>query len=518
MRSLPPNRGAQRPAHRISSSPNRLRLSELVWLALLAGSLLLLIGAVSGLLTGKIFHQYSTIKWATLAAAPLLVAFLLTVRRPSLWAAGLVIITLPIEPYVATIHAQPLSVVVLTLAVATFVVTIEGGIRQQSNAATSALVRVVPWILVALVVPTVFGTSWQHVVLYVALFVDVAWICARVSSLYPDGRLVVVLLFLAMAATQSIVAIAQYVTGNAFNLYGGAGTSSYSAQTYFFKFGTSVRTTGTFVDPISLGNVLAMAVPLALLVLLRSEVRPAYRWFAALAGAAILGGLMVSLSRASWMGAAAAVICVIAFSQGDQRRKAVTLAVACTIGVVVVASSLYGPAVGTRFSSIFNPTSSTVRTSAGDKVRGVEWATAIQAFEANPAFGLGFGNFAGYLEAEVPGTDSSSHAQNTVLQYLAEGGVFGGAALVLLGGGVIADLRRSRRTDWLYPGLVGAFTSVLVTWMTDYTVRYLSVAGCLAILVGLTATGWRGTAHAAGDISTDRSEAAPSVPAELGAR
>ena len=181
MRSLPPNRGAQRPAHRISSSPNRLRLSELVWLALLAGSLLLLIGAVSGLLTGKIFHQYSTIKWATLAAAPLLVAFLLTVRRPSLWAAGLVIITLPIEPYVATIHAQPLSVVVLTLAVATFVVTIEGGVRRQSNAATPALVRVVPWILVALVVPTVFGTSWQHVVLYVALFVDVAWICARVS-------------------------------------------------------------------------------------------------------------------------------------------------------------------------------------------------------------------------------------------------------------------------------------------------------------------------------------------------
>ena len=42
-----------------------------------------------------------------------------------------------------------------------------------------------------------------------------------------------------------------------------------------------------------------------------------------------------------------------------------------------------------------------------------------------------------------------------------------------------------RRIDWLYPGLVGASLGVAVTWVTDVTVRYYSVAGCLAILVGL---------------------------------
>ncbi len=466
----------------------RYRLREVTWFLLLAGATVVLIAALSSLLTVKVFHQYSTIKWATLAAIPILMAFLLIVRRPSLWVAGLVIVTVPIEPYVATIHTQPVSVLVVTATLATFVVTLEGGVIKRSMARSPAVVRVMPWVVLLLIVPTILGTSWQHEVLYVALFVDVVWICMRIASLYPDGRLVIVLVFLGSAALQSLLAMAQYATGHAFNLYGGAGTATYSTQNYFFDYGTTARTTGTFFDPISLGNVLAMAAPLALLVVLRRDLPNPYRWFAGLAGMALLGGLTVSLSRASWLGAVAGIACVALFSRGEQRRRAVSVAVTLLVAVVLVASTLYGPAIGARFDSIFHPTASNVRTSAGDKIREAEWSEAWHVFEQDPVDGVGFGHLVAFIEAAVPGTDSTSHAQNTYLQYLAEGGLFGGAVLLLLAGGVGLDLYRSRRNDWLFPGLVGSFATVAVTWVTDYTVRYMAVEGCLALLVGLAAS------------------------------
>jgi O-antigen ligase len=476
------------PARHGAGALDRYPPRRIAWMSIVVCAGVLFVGSVSGLLTVKVFHQYSTLKWAMLAFAPVLVIVLLAVRRPTMWAAGLVILTVPIEPYVATVHGQQVSVLFVAAGLATFVAFVEGGLHRTRRT-SSALVQLLPWIVVLLVVPTVLGTGWQHQALYVALFLDVACICARVATLYPDGRLMVVLFFLGSTALQSSVAIAQHFTGSSFNLYGGAGTASYSAQNYFFNFGTTVRTTGTFFDPISLGNVLAMAVPLALVVVLRSDLRSVHRWFAGLAGLALLGGLTVSLSRASWLGAAIGVACVAFFSRGEQRKTAVVASVSILVGVVLVASALYGPTVSARFDSILHPTATTVRTAAGDKLRQEEWTASLHVFEANPLGGVGFNNLVTHLESGVPGTDATSHAQNTFLQYLAEGGLFGGAALALLAGGIAADLSRSRRSDWLYPGLVGAFATVAITWMTDYTVRYMAVAGCLAVLVGLTASG-----------------------------
>lgn len=476
-------------ATRARSFVARYRVRDLTWFALVAASPVLLIATLSGLLTVKVFHEYSTLKWAMLASIPILLIVLLTTKRPSLWATGLVIITIPIEPYVATIHAQPVSVLFVTATMATFVVTLEGGLGRHRAPQTSALVRVLPWIVLALVVPTVLGSGWQHQVLYIGLFIDVVWICTRIASLYSDGRLCIVLIFLASAALQSLVALAQYVTGNAFSLYGGAGTATYSSHDYFFGYGTQLRTTGTFFDPISLGNVLAMTLPLALLLVLRRDLSSSKRWFAGSTGLLILGGLTVSLSRASWLGAVAGLVCVALFSRGNQRRRAVALTVVLLTGVIVAASVLYGPAVTARFDSIFNPTATTVRTSAGDKLRQAEWSTTLHVFETNPIVGVGLGNLAGHIEAGVPGTDAvTAEAQNTYLQYLAEGGLFGGAVLVLLAGGVALDLYRSRGADSLFPGLVGSFATVAVTWVTDYTVRYMAVSGCLALLVGLAAS------------------------------
>ena len=436
-----------------------------------------------------VFHQYSVLKWALLIAAPLLVIVFLTVERPSAWAMGLVAITIPVEPYVATIHGQPVSVLLVILVVATFVVEIEAGGRRRSPSRTPALVRILPFAMVLLLIPTATGVQPLHELFYVLAFVDIAWICVKVGRLYPDGRLLIVLFFVGSASLQALVALTQYVTNDAFNLYGGAGTATYSAQTYFFDYGTTARTTGTFFDPISLGNVLAMALPLAVLCrapigdfLVASASAPPAPAHSSSEGSPSRSPGPAGWARppASWPWRPSA-----AATRGD--------AVRCSPGC---SSSGHWPRPPHSMDRPLRPDSPRscirrVRTSgrrpktrAGRRT-GVD---ALAVFKAHPITGVGFGNLVESLETAVPGNGPSSQAQDTYLQYMAEGGIFGAGVLLLLIGGVCADLHRTRRSDWLYPGLVGASVGVAVTWVTDVTVRYYSVAGCLAILVGLIAS------------------------------
>ena len=256
-----------------------------------------------------------------LVAAPLLVIVLLTVERPSAWAIGLVAVTIPIEPYVATIHRQPISVLLVTLVVANIVVEVEDRGRRRPSSRSPALVRVLPYALVLLLLPVAIGVQPLHELLYVLAFLDIAWLCAKVGGMYPDGRLLVVLLFVGSASLQALVALAQYVTDNAFNLYGGAGSATYSAQSYFFNYETTHRTTGTFFDPISLGNVLAMALPLASFSCsgLNSPAGsasgpPRQAWSSS-------GGSRCHCPGPAGSPAAVGVVAVVLFSHGDQRRR-----------------------------------------------------------------------------------------------------------------------------------------------------------------------------------------------------
>ena len=89
---------AEQPGRRVSprpeGEPGGCRLTyasaDLPRVALsIVGVTAFLLGA-SGFATTEVFHQYTTLKWALLVAAPLLVIVLLTVERPSAWAMGLV--------------------------------------------------------------------------------------------------------------------------------------------------------------------------------------------------------------------------------------------------------------------------------------------------------------------------------------------------------------------------------------------------------------------------------------------
>jgi len=82
------------------------------------------------------------------------------------------------------------------------------------------------------------------------------------------------------------------------------------AAYYFFAYGAQNRPTGSLYDPISLGNVLALICPLALV--LSASARTAAARFLALAALLLIGvALTLSLSRMSWIAAVAGVAVVI---------------------------------------------------------------------------------------------------------------------------------------------------------------------------------------------------------------
>ncbi len=460
-----------------------------VWLGAAGLVGLLAIAGCAGILAHSAFLQFSVLKWALTIGGPLVVLLLLFSRRPGLWACGLMILVIPVAPFVASVGTFQISVLFAATALATVTVMLEGAVRSPSAGPLPALVVVTPLLIACSLVPIFRGDLVTHQLLYLALFVDIVWICLRTAANYPEGRTVITLAFIGMAALQGSAAVYEYVTGHRIDLYGGAGQATYAAQSYFFEYGHSARTSGTFFDPISLGNVLAMALPLALVLVLRRAEVPWVRVACLISLVPILAGIVVALSRASWIAATLAVLCVVLFSRGSQRLRALVLVVAVGVAAVVTVQSVYGPLVTTRFASIFHPTAAGVSTAKGDTIRQEQWHEAERLFSSNVVGGVGFGNLAPDFEAKIAGLDSTTHAQNVYLQYLAEGGLFGGAVLVLLAGGVVVDLRRGRRRDPLYPGLVGASVGVAATWVTDYTVRYFAVAGCFAVLLGLIASG-----------------------------
>lgn len=449
---------------------------------------LLIVAGAAGVLAHEAFLQFSVLKWAITVGGPLLVLLLLFSRVPGLWATAIMILVIPIAPFVSSVGKFEISVLFAMAALATITLMCEGALRAPSSQRLPALVVVTPLVAACFLVPTFRGNEVTHQLLYLALFVDVGWVCLRAASTYGQGRLVVACAFVSMAGLQGLAAVYEYVTGSRINLYGGAGTATYQAQSYFFDYGSNIRTTGTFFDPISLGNVLIMALPIALVLMLRRQEASVVRLLG-LASAVLMGaGIVVSLSRASWIAAALEVVCIILFSRGRDRGRALIFAGVMAITVAATIQALYGPVITERFNSIFHPTSSTVITAKGDHLRQMQWAEAERLFEQNKVGGIGFGNLPERFDETIPGLNNTTDAQSVYLQYLAEGGLFGGAVLVLLGGAAIIDVRRGKGRDPLYAGLMAALAGVAVTWVTDYTVRYYAVAGCLAVLLGLVAT------------------------------
>jgi O-antigen ligase len=444
-----------------------------------------LLGAM-GITEAHLFHQASTLKYALTVAGPLFVGVLAMSARPIVLVTGLLVVAAPFAGFNMTfrgIHMPLLApIVVIGAVIATF--------SEAPPAARSALATAGLFLLAMFVLPIIESPIRTDVLAVMASLFFAAYFASRACST-PKGFLTVVWAFVGSAVIQAGLAIWENKTGNRLNLYGSAGAQTFGANSgYFFGYlGATIRPPGAFYDPISLGNVLAIVVPLSAgLAVHYARLR---RWLQSVVALAalvvIMVGLEITLSRLSWVGAAVALVVAGLLLPRPQRRIVLP-----ALGLAVVVAVLLGVFAGNsatiqRLSSITHPLSET-GTGQGDVIRLEIWQRAASVAVQHPVAGIGFGRLQNVLAGQFVFAGTQSHAHSTYLQLAAEGGAIAVVGLLAVLLALRRDLARAWRDDRLWGAvLAGSCIAMLICWLTDVTIRYSGVAACMGVLFGMVA-------------------------------
>jgi O-antigen ligase len=434
--------------------------------------------AVTGVLATKVFHQPTTIKYAATVVGFGLLALLTTVRSPLKLLVGLAILVAPIRAVFTFQDAQVtplLAVDLLALLVA----------LPRFGSARSAL-RPMSIAFALLLLPAVAGaTSPGSWIVWLAATIATGWLTFIVAR-EPGGPSFVVSMLVISGLIQSVIAIWEFKTKHQLALYSASGSTAASDET-FFRYGKLIRPEGTLEDPNGLGQVLALYLPLILVF--AASMRRLSRGFLVLCvGGVVALGLALSLSRIGLIGGlVGAFIALLLLPRG---RRVTTGGGVAVVGVAVVTIALTvgGSGLQARVNSIFNPTASHVRTAAGDVQREEIWRAALRVGEGNAVTGVGLGNITTALPKHGVPIASAANAQNTFLQFFAEGGVIALLAFVGVIVAALTDLGRSFRRERLWSaGAAGSLVATVVTWTTDVEVRYVQISATVAILLGLIA-------------------------------
>jgi O-antigen ligase len=237
---------------------------------------------------------------------------------------------------------------------------------------------------------------------------------------------------------------------------------------WFILPGGFMRAAGSFAQPNPFAGYLGLCLPVAVSLALwaggralragRTPADAAWAlWFAG-AAAIIAAGLLASWSRGGWLGAAAGVAAVIVLRS---RRAALLSAVAA---LLLLAAALLGSVTPQAIpAAVREPVAARLAEipaffGAGDVLaqevtdenfavieRVAHWAAALRMWERAPWLGVGPGNYAAvYPEVrELRWEEALGHAHNVYLNVLAESGLIGFAAFLLLWGGSAVWLLRA---------------------------------------------------------------------------
>ncbi len=274
-------------------------------------------------------------------------------------------------------------------------------------------------------------------------------------------------------------------------LAGGALQAGLGIYQFVFRIGPPnfllldrfMRAAGTFGQPNPFAGYLGLTLPVATALFLnalssffmRSPTResepqdkPAALGMPAWAGslaaivgyggaAAVIGlGLLASWSRGGWLGAAASLAVVLLFQIG---RKIATAALAA-LAVLLAAGSALARFIPTSLTDRLADLPAYVGLGMWDVVRQpvtnsnfsvierlAHWIAALRMWELSPWIGVGPGNYAAvYPQVRLPRWEEPlGHAHNIYLNVLAENGLFGLFAYLVMWGGVVGWLVYQRR-------------------------------------------------------------------------
>jgi O-antigen ligase len=449
------------------------------------GAIVATVLGACGITSRALFAETSEIKYVVSVLAPLVAVFVALAADPLrlLFAVAIIVAPFTFVTTVGGVRLSPLIVVVVAgLIVAAL--SLEGG---RGHTATGLGVLVA---LALLAGPVALSRDPATYALWLGVLVACGWLAFRLAQ-EPDGLRLVLALVVTTVGIQAVLAIWEAKTGQRLNLYDVSGQAAVSSQD-FFNFEREQRPAGAMPDPIALGNVLALACPLV--IALANEARSRLVALALLGVAGLIAvGLAFTLSRMSWIGAAVGILVTLVLLPASARLRS-GIAVACVLALVVqLAVAFGGTALHDRFASIEAPTSRIYQTSGGDQLRLALWGAALGVAESEPVFGTGYGKLVPQLAKRTDGVAPTGHAHSVYLQFLAEAGIAGALALLLVIAGVTRDLWQGLRQHrdgslrLLGAGLAGSLACILVVWVTDYNVRYTQVGAIIAVVFGAAA-------------------------------
>jgi O-antigen ligase len=241
------------------------------------------------------------------------------------------------------------------------------------------------------------------------------------------------------------------------------------------------------------GGVYAIAAVLALLWAQQPELRWKERWFRWGLFGCCLVGLVVSYSRGAYVAFAAGALLVLPIR--NLRR---TAKIAILVAVPVALLSLMGSTFLERVDTISDPTYGT------NAERIDVWEYALKDWGNSPLIGIGFGRYNDLFEqfVGVRGIvwvaykgiiiNDDSHAHNSYLHFLAEGGIVGLIVTMLVWWSAWKELSlfearfpRSR-LRMLAQGARACLVVALVHAFTEHVIGRGSVVLLLDALIGVT--------------------------------
>lgn len=283
----------------------------------------------------------------------------------------------------------------------------------------------------------------------------------------------------------------------------------------------SGRLEGTFTQPNQFGSFTMVTLLLGIALALGAR-SARERLLALVATAPLVLGLLLSLSRSSWIGVIFGIAVLVVLLPAA--RRTLVLA-AVPLAAVAVAIGAFAPdepqvsVVGARLSTL-------AETGGGNPYdsRPRIWAEGVREVKLDPLTGHGPGGFVVMSVRSASGaqTIQAEHAHNVLLTAAAEYGLPGALLLVGLtascGALVRRGVRRAAERDApLVAGLGAAAVAIAAQGLVDYTMRNTVLFTLFWLLAGLLVAAGRAAVDSH-DAQRDGDATAPSRDAHAALR
>lgn len=225
------------------------------------------------------------------------------------------------------------------------------------------------------------------------------------------------------------VSVFQYLTQSFDTDFGGL---AQAAKQHLSGTVQSFRISGPIGDPNFFAQILLVCVPLAIDRVMH-EKRPLLRVVSSMIFLSVIFSVLFTFSRGALIGLAGMLAIVLI---KHRPSKGVMIA---GVSLSLISLLLLPENYLDRLASLFNAVESSSDAGMEDSLRGriSELVSGLLMFVEHPLFGVGLGNYPVEYQdyAQRLGYESrhsERHAHNMFLEWLAETGLFGGAALVAL--------------------------------------------------------------------------------------